>query len=100
MKSFKYIVERKSNATIQKRITTTVKLGQPFLLETNVTGETTKYYVDRGGWVVAHISANYYTGTIGHVRNFLPFLGGSAKFALDKPQKRKYTRKTVKRGLV
>ena len=100
MKSFKYNVKRKSNATTQKKITTTVKLGQPFLLETNLTGDMIKYYVDRGGWVVSHVSEDYYTGTIGHVKNFLPFLEGNSKFALDKPKKRKYTKRTVKRGLV
>jgi hypothetical protein len=100
MKSFKYNNNKKSTATIEKKIVSTVKQGHPFLLETNITGDMLNYYVDRGGWVIQEQDKDYYAGTLGHIKNFLPFLGGNRKMALDKPVKRKYTRRTVKRGLV
>ena len=41
-----------------------------------------------------------YQGVGGHVKNFLPFLEGRRPIAFDQPQKRTYTRRTVKRGLL
>jgi len=101
MKSFKYNVNHKARTTVEKRIKSTVRLGQPFLLETNVTGNMINYYIDRGGWVTTKKeNCDEYAGLVAHVKNFLPFLDGARKLVLDKPAKRKYTRRTVKRGKV
>ena len=101
MKSFKYNTKHKATATVEKRITSTVRLGQPFFLETNILGDMAKYYVDRGGWVTKkNEEGEEYSGTVAHVKNFLPFLDGTRKLELDKPPKRKYTRRTVSRGKI
>ena len=100
MNTFNYNINKKATATVEKRISSSVRHAQPFMLETNVTGEMITYFVDSGGWVTTEHEDGKFYGTVGHVENFLPFLDGPRNMAFAKPQKRKYTRKTVKRGLV
>ena len=98
MNTFKYSTSKKATATVEKRITSSVNHAQPFMLITDVAGEMITYFVDSGGWVTQQQESGNFS--VAHVKNFLPFLAGSKNMAFDKPQKRKYTRKTVKRGLV
>ena len=98
MNIFNYNINKKATATVEKRIASSVRHCQPFMLETNVTGEMLTYFVDSGGWVTAKQENGNFNGTIAHVKNFLPFLDGPRNIEFDKPQKRKYTRRTAKRG--
>jgi len=98
MNLFKYNTNKKATATVEKRISSTVKNSQPFMLETNVTGELFTYFVDSGGWVHKKEEDGKFHGAIGHVKNFLPFLDGPRNMVFDRPPKRKYTRRTAKRG--
>ena len=101
MKSFVYKINKKATSTVEKRIKSNVKNSNPFLLDTDVTGSMLSYFVDSGGWVHSHKEdEEEYQGVVGHVKNFLPFLGGPRTMAFDQPEKRKYTRRTVKRGLI
>lgn len=101
MKHYIYKINKKATATVEKRITSAVKNSNRFELETDVTGELLNYFVDSGGWVHQQKEdGSEYAGTVAHVKNFLPFLGGARSMAFDKPEKRKYTRRTVKRGKV
>ena len=101
MKSFVYKISKKATATIEKRIKSNVRNSNPFFLETDVTGTMLPYFVDSGGWVHnQNEDGKEYQGVVGHVKNFLPFLEGRRPIAFDQPQKRTYTRRTVKRGLL
>ena len=95
MNSFTYNINHKATATIRKKISSSVKHNQPFLLKTNITGDMLDYYVDIGGWVITKQEDGKYNGVLSHVNNFLPFLDGPNKIEFDKPIKRKYTRRTV-----
>ena len=59
-----------------------------------------KLNISRGntGEVLTKQEDGKYNGVLSHVNNFLPFLDGPNKIEFDKPIKRKYTRRTVKRG--
>ena len=94
--SVAYNINKVKKQGIEKKIRTLVKKAKSFWLETNVLGDNIKYFVDNGGWVT-EVGAK---STIWHIKNMLPFFNGPRKMALDNPPKRKYTRRTVKRGLV
>jgi len=98
MNIFKYNINKKATITVEKKNTSSVNHAQPFMLETDVTGEMIVYFVDSGGWVTKKQENGEFHGTVAHVKNFLPFLDGPRNIAFDKPQKRKYTRRTAKRG--
>jgi len=98
MNIFKYTTNKKATATIEKKIKSSVNHAQPFMLETDVTGEMITYFIDSGGWVRKKQEDGKFHETMAHVKNFLPFLDGPRNMAFDKPPKRKYTRKTAKRG--
>ena len=101
MKSFVYKINKIATTTVEKRIKSSVKNSNPFKLETDVTGDMLQYFVDSGGWVHnINEDETEYQGVVCHVKNFLPFLGGPRPIMFDVPQKRKYTRRTVKRGKI
>jgi len=100
MNTFNYNINKKATATVEKKIASSIRHCQPFMLETNVAGEMATYFVDSGGWVIPKGEDGKFNGTLAHVKNFLPFLDGPQNMAFDRPPKRKYTRRTVKRGLV
>ena len=80
---------------IEKRIRSLINRHKGFFLQTNILEEYSKYYIDVGNWAWAKENHKY-GKVVGHVKNLLPFLGGSNPIW---KQKRTYTRHNVKRGI-
>ena len=80
---------------VEKRITSLANRHKSFFLQTDVLAEYSTYFVDSGGWAFAQVD-NQYAILIGHVKNLLPFLGGSHPVW---QQKRSYQRHNVRRGI-
>ena len=91
------IYDINSNRTkgIEKRVRSLVTRHKGFYLQTNILDDYNKYYIDIGGWAWAKDNHKY-GKVVGHVKNLLPFLGGSNPIW---KQKRSYQRHNVRRGI-
>ena len=100
----KYIGSR--TKTVEKRIFSLLRRRKGFLLTTlsvkdNKTIE--EWHVDSWGWVsVMNPENGKYEGNQGHIKNSLKFLGGPQPlwYDPDRPEKRSYVRRSVRRGKV
>ena len=70
-------------------------ISKGFYLQTNILDDYNKYYIDIGGRAWAKDNHKY-GKVVGHVKNLLPFLGGSNPIW---KQKRSYQRHNVRRGI-
>ena len=90
-----YDINTSRTKGIEKRIRSLVSRHKGFYLQTNILEEQSKYYIDIGGWAWAKENHKY-GKVVGHVKNLLPFLGGSNPIW---QQRRTYVRHNVKRGI-
>ena len=90
-----YNINNSRTKGIEKRIRSLVSRHKGFYLQTNILEEHSKYYIDIGGWAWAKENHKY-GKVVGHVKNLLPFLGGSNPIW---QQRRTYVRHNVKRGI-
>ena len=91
----KYSTDAARTKGVEKRIASLVQRHKCFYLTTDVLAEQSDYFVDSGGWAFAK-QLDKYAILIGHVKNLLPFLGGSHPVW---QQKRSYQRHNVRRGI-
>ena len=100
----KYNPNYKRTKGAEKRIKSLLRRQKSFILHTvSIVDNKTpqEWLVGTGGWVaVLDEEVNKYDRTLGHIKNLLEFLGGPQPLWYDptRPEKRKYIRRTVKRG--